>query len=473
MVLFEGTAGLAALLDGTVLGPPRAGSPRAYGIDSRSLGEGGLFFALPGTRTDGHRFLPALAAAGAWGAVVTDRAAAEAAGLPAVLVADGAAALFALAEARRQLLEYPMVAVTGTNGKTSTKDLLYQLLSRDRSTCRSLGNLNNQLGTPLSLLAAPDDAELGIFELGMSSRGEIDRLARLLRPRFGVITNISLAHIEGLGSLEEVREAKGELIDHLPEDGALYLNADDSCSQYFRERAGGRRVRMVTTRGVHGAAAHFDVKEVSLKGVRGEVVLADPARGRQQRRELLWPIPGRHMVYPLLFALVLAQDLGVEVPVDLVDDELLATLGATPGRMRLRAAGQVQVVDDSYNANPESVRAALDLLEAVEVPGRKFVVLGDMLELGSVSKACHRAVYERVTGAAWLERSWLVGQAFHDVRDESGEFPRNVLVSPSRAGVLEDVRARLQPGDVLLVKGSRGIGLDVIADGVCGPEQEA
>lgn len=467
-MFLDGTTQLASLLGGEVVGPPRRGEPAAYDIDSRKLGAGGLFFALPGANVDGHRFLPQLAAAGAWGAVVSDKAAALAAGISAVVVPDVSVALYRLAAARRATLPYPMVAITGTNGKTSTKDFIARLLSRHLRVSSTRGNFNNLLGLPLSLLAADPTSEVGIFELGMSEPGEIDRLAALLEPDFGIITNVSLAHIEGLGSLEAVRQAKGELVPHIARDGVLYLNADDGSSRYFAVRAEGRPVRSVTTRGILGAGVMFRAEEVGLTGSVGEVVLDVPDRGRQLRQTVRWPVPGRHMIYPLLFGLLLAQDLGVEIDLAAWAEPDPAKFGATGGRMRVRPMPGGHVIDDSYNANPASLEAALDFLAEVDVPGRRFAVLGDMLELAGVSEVCHRAVVDRLAGDPQLAGAWLIGDEFAAAARASGLAPGRIRFGGDRDAAADELAGEVGEGDVVLVKASRGIGLDKVADRLCG-----
>ncbi len=474
-MFFSGLSQLAALLGGRPVGPDQSGAPDAFGIDSRTIQKGGLFFTLPGTRVDGHDYLEALAQKGAWGAVVENEERARASGISAVVVPCVAEALYDLAKARRATLKYPMIAVTGTNGKTTTKDLISQLLSQDLKVASTRGNFNNQLGLPLSLLAAPEDAQVGVFELGMSSRGEIDRLGALLQPHYGVITNVSLAHIEGLGSLEEVRAAKGELIPHIHPEGILYLNADDPSSRYFAVRAEGREVRCVTTRGVLGAGVHFHLKKADLNGVEGDLVLDMPQQGRQLTQSIHWPIPGRHMVYPLLFAVSLAQDLQMSPDLKAWAEVCASgNLVATGGRMRVRSSlAGASIIDDSYNANPASMEAALDFLIELETTGDKFAVLGDMLELGDVSETCHRAVLERMASTPELKQVWFVGNEFHSSHMATSTPPPKpetqapakdrVSVGASREEACEALHSILKPGDVVLIKGSRGIGLEQIA----------
>ncbi len=460
--LFEGLAGLARLLRGRAIGPDRGGMPGGYRIDSRKLAAGDLFFALPGTQTDGHRFLPDATARGAWGAVVSDPAAAAASGLPCVVVEDVAEAMIALAEAKRATLRYPMVAVTGSNGKTTTKDLVAAFLGRSRRVVRTPGNLNNLLGLPLALMEADPGAEVGVFELGMSTRGEIDRLARLLKPRFGVITCVAPAHLETLGTLEQVREAKAELIPHLDPDGFLYLNGDDPSTAELARRAAPRTVRKVSLGGLVEAQAMMRVERVGIDGTDGVVVVDRPDLGRQEKMPVHWPLPGRHLVYPLLFAILIARDLGLPVKAGELAS-LVQGLEATRGRMRVLDLGGRKLVDDAYNANPRSVEAAIDWVEEVEVPGRRFLVLGDMLELGPVSEVCHRAVRERVAASRRLAGAWFVGPIYAGLADRAEE---QMSVAERRDRVVAEVLARFEPGDLLLVKGSRGIGLDRVVDAV-------
>lgn len=439
---------LARVLGGEAHGQARPGEPTGYAIDSRALPAGGLFFALPGERTDGHRFLGAVHEAGAWGAVVSDaEAAAAVEGLGYVVVADVAEALMQLALARRERLAYPFVAITGTNGKTSTKDMVATALGTRLKVARSPGNFNNQLGCPLAILAAPEDADVGVLEVGMSTRGEIDRLGALVRPRYGVITNVAEAHLETLGSLEEVREAKAELVPHVHPEGTLYLNGEDPSSAMMASRSKADVVR-VSAAGLTQAEVVAHVREVTLEDLACEVVVDHPRKGRQSHHPLRWPVPGRHMVYPLLFAVAIARDLGLTLD-DAFFEALVAAAEPTPGRMRRVEAGGVSIIDDAYNANPRSVAAALDFLAEVKVEGRRYCVLGDMLELGPAEGPCHRAVAERVQASRDLDASWLVGEVYAGVAE----------VTP-RDEVAGQLLSRLEPGDVVLVKGSRGIGLD-------------
>lgn len=455
---FTSAAELATLLGGRAIGPARApGPPAGYGLDSRSLPAGGLFFAMPGEKTDGHRFLRDLGSRGAWGAVARDEAAARDSGLPCVLVEDVATALWRLGELKRARIRYPVVAITGSNGKTSTKDLVAAMLEGGGTVAKSQGNFNNALGFPISILNAPEDARVGVFELGMSSRGEVDRLARLVRPELGIITCIAEEHLEFMGTLEECREAEAELIPHLAADGALLLNGDDPSTPVLAPRAAPRRVATVSVAGAPGAAVRFEVEAVSLAGTTGRLT----AGGRSTR--LTWPVPGRHLVYPLLFGIAAAAELGIPLDPERDAPGWQARLTATKGRMKVRRAGPVEIVDDSYNANPRSMGAALDFVAEVAVPGKKLAVLGDMLEMGAASGPSHAAMIERVAADPRLHRVWLVGACFREAAGRAPGSPK-VRAVADRAAALAELRAELGEGDLVLVKGSRGIGLDWIAD---------
>lgn len=454
---------LAELFGGEVL-IDAPGRPSSVDIDTRRLRPEGLFFAFRGEQTDGHRFLQVAKDKQAFAAVVEDVEAAREAGLAAVRVDSVGEALLQLAAWGRRQRKHPIVGITGTNGKTSTKDVLSVLLGRKLNCVKSQGNFNNLLGMPISLLNAPDPADLGIFEMGMSSRGEIDRMAKILRPEFGILTNVSRAHTEFLGSLEEVRAAKGELIPHVAPGGTLYLNADDASTRWFEAEAQAQdrdlRVRKVSIQGSLEAAAHAEILEANLRGTRCRVSLDPPQGGRPVHFEIFWPIPGQHMLYPLLFALLVAQDLGLELGPEEITAAAQDGLAATGGRLKIRKVGGVELIDDSYNANPASMDAALDFLIQAPVPGRRWAVLGDMRELGEIEESCHRAVIERLSLADSIHGAWLVGDLFGEAVFQSS-FPNlKIQVTQDPNKVVAALARDIQPGDVILFKGSRSIGLD-------------
>lgn len=441
-----------------------------YSLDSRSIEDGELFVAVAGERFDGRAFVKAALARGAAGALMgreagPNGAPSAAAGVgegdPVLAVEDGPQALQALAAWHRQRVGIPVVAVTGTNGKTTTKDVIAHVLGQQARVCASVGNLNSQLGMPLTLLNRMGrEHQVGVFEVGMSARGEIARLCAVLKPDRGVVTNVGPAHTQFLGDVENVFRAKSELVEALPAAGRLYLNAE--CRFHARMRAAfageARRVSL------HDASAdlRLEVASVDLNGIRGKLHV----RGEDAPRELWMPIPGLHMAYPALFAVAVALDLGFDVSKAI---ESLASCRPAKHRMQVVGRGGVTILDDCYNANPPSTEALLDFVRALRHAGRKVLVLGDMLELGELALPSHRKIVERVVADRAFDRAWFVGPIY---REAAAAVPAVAdALREGRVRLAEDcepvagqLKDELSDGDLLVLKASRGIGLDQLLE---------
>jgi UDP-N-acetylmuramoyl-tripeptide--D-alanyl-D-alanine ligase len=403
-----------------------------------------LFVALRGERHDGHRFVPDAVAAGATGVVVDAKAPLP--GLPGCcvyVVSDTLQALQALASASIRHAPVCTVAITGSNGKTTTKDLTYAAVRTLGPTAATSGNRNNHIGVPLTILDRPDDARYLVAEVGANHFGEIELLSRMLAPRVSVITNIGHAHLEAFGSLDGVARAKSEIQSGLRADGVAVLNADDPYTPRLRQGLEGRR--SVT----FGFDAGADYRVVRRQAGDGSQVLeVRGARFELQR-------PGDANASNAAAAFAVASELGAGA------DRIVAALGAatyTGQRSCWVSAGDIELLDDTYNANPDSMRQALELLRARA--GRRIAVLGDMLELGPQAEAMHAEV-----GRA-------VAQAGVQVFVATGAHMRAAVREAARAGVptalhcaamedvLEAVRAHVRAGDVVLVKGSRGLRME-------------
>jgi UDP-N-acetylmuramoyl-tripeptide--D-alanyl-D-alanine ligase len=421
------------------------GADRPFGIvstDSRSLVPGALFVAIPGDRFDGNDFVPEAEAKGAAGALVSRLAATP---LPQIEVRDSRRALGAMARAWRASFSIPIVAVTGSSGKTTVKELVAAILGVSRSICVTQGNLNNDIGVPLTLMRLTAEHDAAVIELGANHLGEIDYLAALVQPTVGIITNAAAAHLEGFGSLEGVAQGKGELLDHLPRAGTAVLNADDPFRSEWAVRS---RCEFTVTFGV---AANADCH-----------VLGEPhfmAAGSEFRMRLpdgdeadVWlPLLGRQNVANALAAAAAAQAVGAST-----EDIVAGLARVTPVRGRLRALpGRhgATVIDDSYNANPASVRAALDHLAVLG--GRRVFVFGNMAELGPTALALHNEIGEYARGRC--DQLIAIG-------DLAAESARAFGVAAQRVADIDAARAALEPllgPDVtVLVKGSRVMGLD-------------
>ena len=450
-VLF--TAAEAASLTGAQLLQGEPGTPlQGFSIDTRTLQAGDAFVAMPGQKVDGHTFLGQAAGKGAVAALVTRAVEGAPAGMALLRVEDPVAALQTLAADYRRRFDIPILAVTGSNGKTTTRAAITSVLSEGMEVCSTRGNLNNHIGLPLSLFELRPRHRAGVFEVGMNHLGEIALLCRILQPGLGVITNVGPAHLEGLGSLENVARAKGELMEALPPEGMLFINGGCELSKGLAARYAGR-VRTVALDDAT-AFARCGALNVGFNRLSGSIELPS----REMKLPFDAALCGRHMALPLLFASAVAAELGLDAT---VIERGLARFKPEHGRMEVRQERGVWVIDDCYNANPASMEAALDFLLSVPVEGRRFAVLGDMLELGSYSGGYHRAMLERCAGAAGLEGAYFFGAEFLAAASGPGLRGR-AIVSSTKEEIAKALSERLATGDAVLVKGSRGVALETI-----------
>ena len=439
---------------------PSARPIRGATVDSRAIEPGELFVALPGERTDGHRFLGDAAAAGAAALVVTaapEREALDALGDVAVLqVADGVRALQSIAAGWRSRFTPLVVGITGSIAKTSTKEAIAAVLSTRRVTLKNEGNLNNEIGLPLTILRLGPEHEAAVLEMGMYVGGEIADLARLARPSIGVVTAVQGVHLSRIASLDAIEDAKGELIEALPRDGVAVLNADDERVVRMAARTAARPM----TYGFDGQAdvRADEIRSAGFDGMR--FVLQATVAGRAVRRPVAIPGLGRLSIHNALAGAAVGLATGID-PEAIAEG--LARGWSAPHRATVRTAGDVRIVDDSYNASPGSVTAALDLLAGL--PGRRVAVLGEMLELGSTADEGHAAV--GVAAAATVDLLVVVGAGAAGIADgalTAGLDPARILRVDDRDAALDALRSRLRPGDVVLVKASRGIELDRLVE---------
>ena len=444
---------LARITGGRLL----AASPRPIrgaAVDSRLIRPGHLFVALPGERTDGHQFLDAALDGGAAALLVTRPPGDPAAlgDVTVVRVGDALAALQAVAAAWRTRFDPLVVGVTGSIAKTSTKEAVAAVLGARLRTLKNQGNQNNEIGLPLTVLGLGPEHEAAVLEMGMYVGGEIRDLAAIARPRIGIVTAVQPVHLSRIGTIDAVERAKGELVEALPADGRAILNADDPRVRRMAERT----AAPVTT---YGFAADADVRasDVASLGVAGmRFTLVAPGG----RCSVTIPTLGRLAVHNALAAAAAGMAAGMDLA---TIARALAGGWAAPHRGELHRAGGVMVVDDSYNASPASVQAALELLAGL--PGRRVAVLGTMLELGDAHDEGHRAVGE--AAAAVAELLIVVGEAAAPIAQaaaQAGLPADRVLHVADRDGALDALRPRLREGDTVLVKASRGIALDLLVD---------
>lgn len=424
-------------------------------VDSREVVAGNLFVALPGERTDGHVFVAEAVARGAAAVLVArppEGLDLASAGVTVVEVPDTLRGLHAIAAAWRTRFDPLVVGVTGSIAKTSAKEAIATVLASELVTLKNEGNQNNEVGLPLTVMRLRPDHQAAVLEMGMYVGGEIAELARIARPEIGVVTAVQPVHLSRIGTIEAVEQAKGELVEALPADGVAVLNADDERVRRMADRAS---ARVITYGFAPDAAVRADdVESVGADGMRFTLV-ADRAR-----RQVAIPTLGRLAVHNALAAAAVGLASGI------APERIAAALGAgwsAPHRGALIRAGGLLIVDDSYNASPASVIAALDLLAGM--PGRRVAVLGEMLELGDGSGAGHERV--GVAAAAVAELLVVVGPGAAAIARgarDAGLAADAIVEVANRDAALEALDRRLQSGDVVLVKASRGIALDRLVD---------
>jgi UDP-N-acetylmuramoyl-tripeptide--D-alanyl-D-alanine ligase len=445
--------------------PPGGVDPLArlagVSINSRTLARGELFVAIHGPRHDGHSFVVAALEAGALaGVVAADRLSGYAEPCRSKLLAapDSLAALQGLAQAVRTGWGRRLAAVTGSAGKTTTKEILAALLAARFRVLKSEGNLNNEYGLPLQLLRLDDADEAAVVELGMSHAGELKRLAEIARPDVGVVTRVAPVHLEFFASVEEIALAKRELIEGLAgRESVAVLNADDPLVTRFAQVAPGR----VVTFGV-AARADFRAENIQDRGLEGTEF---DFLGPEGRARLSLPLAGRHNISNALAALAAASVWGVGAA---EAREVFPKLEATGMRGRvLRYDAGFTVINDCYNSNPVALGAMIELLTSTPSSGRHIVAAGEMLELGPLSAELHREAGRAAAAAGKLD--WIIG-----VQGGAEEFVRGAVeaghpaaqakfyASSAEAGVF--VGNLVERGDVLLVKGSRGVKMEHIVE---------
>lgn len=427
--------------------------------DSREVGPGDCFVALRGPHRDGHAYIADALACGAVGVVVAH--------LPVPLtvprgrfvveVEDTGRALLAVAASwRRAHPRAQVIGITGSCGKTSTKNMLGRVLAGSMPTVRSPRSFNNAIGVPLSLFQIAGDTRVAVVEIGTSGPGEIEVLATVAQPDVAIITCIAESHLEGLGSLEGVANEKAALLRALAPDGLAILNGDDVCTARYLAGATAARRLLVRV----GQEADWFATDVRFHGLGTSFLL-------QGRRPVTIPLLGSHNVTNALFTIAAATAVGVDL-----DDVLraLADMPVTERRLECRQAADVQIFDDTYNMNPTSARAALLAMSGLPCAGRRVVVFGEMRELGPRASALHRELGGEVASRQ-IDYLLTVGDRAADIADgaEAAGLPRDRIIRVHDQGeAIERLLALLRPNDRLLCKASHSVGFDRLVDSLIG-----
>jgi UDP-N-acetylmuramoyl-tripeptide--D-alanyl-D-alanine ligase len=411
--------------------------------DSRTIKPGDLFAALRGENFDGHDFVEASASAGATGALVDVNWAGNVPNNFAVLRATHTLEAYqTLAANYRRSLALKVLAITGSNGKTSTKDFAASVLARRLRVTKTEGNLNNQVGLPRTILEATSEDEVAVWEIGMNHPGEIAALSKIASPDAAIITNIGVAHIEFMGSLEAIAMEKGALAEAIEPQGTVILNADDPFSAGIAART---RAKVVFAGTTGGAVRAIEVRQ-SAEGSEFTIV-----EGAHRCRAQI-PVVGSHMVQNALLAVAAGRIFGLSI------EECAAGLAAAPltkARLQIKEIGGVQFLDDSYNANTDSMKAALRTLVELDAEGKRIAVLGEMRELGTESQRGHREVGE-TAATLGVDQLITIGYAAELIAEGARSAGLDKVSSARSTGEAAKLLGEIaEPGDLVLIKGSR------------------
>ncbi len=434
----------ARILQGSLAG--RDAEFLGVSSDTRKLARGDLFVALIGPSFDGHNFLGEALRAGAAGALVSRRTDTP---LPAVVVSDTRLALGALAAHWRGLFSLPLIAVTGSNGKTTVKGMLASIMSETGSGIATQGNLNNDIGAPLTLLRLREGDKYAVVEMGMNHPGEIDYLTHLARPTIALITNAAEAHLAGLGSVEAVARAKGEIFAGLDENGVAVINADDRYAAYWRSLVGNRRQISFGLRSAADVGADYRLdatgSALRLKTSQGET-------------DVRLTVLGRHNVMNALAAVAASMAAGATLS---HVKKGLEKLQPTAGRLELKAGmNDASILDDTYNANPASLAAGMEVLKDFE--RERVLVIGDMAELGDAAPEVHRRMGE-LARKMGINRLFAIGEL---TRMTVQGFGAGAVHVDSHDSLVDALRRVMHSNMVILVKGSRVMHMEQVVRGI-------
>ena len=418
--------------------------------DTRTIEPGSVFVAIKGEQFDGHDFVEKALAAGALAAVVQTGRLTPSDRL--IEAGDTVEAYGRIAGLYRRRQGFKVVAITGSSGKTTTKDMVWSVLKKRYKVEKTYKNNNNEIGLPFTILGAPEDTEILVLELGMRSLGEIDYLARIAQPEVGIITNIGIAHIGELGSRENILRAKGELFDNLPPTALAIMSGEDGFARQLSAKFQGEKR-------IFGFGPDATIRAENPEVEDGETRFDLVRDGR--RVGVTLPYVGSHLILDSLIAIEAGLHFGISLEEAV---EALSTLEVTPGRLEVIRKGGCRIINDSYNANPESMKASLEVLGSYG--GRKIAVLGDMKELGPEEDEYHRAI-GRIVAAGGVDDLITLGSlAVHmaEAALEEGMEASSVHAAASHEEAAAMLKPLLQPDATVLVKGSRAMAMEKIIE---------
>ncbi|MBM4065850.1 MAG: UDP-N-acetylmuramoyl-tripeptide--D-alanyl-D-alanine ligase [Planctomycetes bacterium] len=438
---------------GRIISSNEAAQINGISTDSRSIRSGDLFFALKGERFDGHQFVMHAMNTGAAGAVISNefKLEPEYKNFPVIRVKDTTTALGDLAKYYRKKLSAKIIGITGSNGKTTTKEMTYHLLSQFGFVAKSQKSFNNFIGVPVTIFEIENRHQYGVLEMGTNAPGEIRRLSEIGAPDIAVIVNISKAHLEGLKSIEGVARAKAEILENLRKNGVFVYNADNTWCAKIAESFKGEKLSFGFS-----SQAHIKCTDVKKKD-KGYVLELNG------HLNVPLPIPGYHNITNCLASFAICKALGHDIR---CVKDAFSSFKLPLMRIEQQRIGKITVINDAYNANPESVRAAIQYLSEIDARGRKVFVCGDMLELGNESAQLHKEIGETVS-CLNIDLLWTVGKYASEIAKaaKSSGVPESQVISFQDVSDITPAEINeLRENDIVLIKGSRGMHMENIIE---------
>jgi UDP-N-acetylmuramoyl-tripeptide--D-alanyl-D-alanine ligase len=430
--------------------------------DSRSIKEDDFFVPIIGENFDGHKFIQSALESGALGSLTQYDIPINSEGI-VIRVKDTLKALWDIARYYRSRFDIKVIAVTGSAGKTTTKDMIYEVLSKNFNVLKTQGNFNNHIGLPLTLLNLSKEYQIAVVEMGMNNFGEISNLTKIARPDIGVITNIGTAHIGNLGSRQNILKAKMEILDGMNPDGMMVLNGDDDLLWGLRDSLKVKTLYFGTREGVDIQAQDIKTNESEKSSCKIKF------EGAEYNLEIF--VPGIHNIYNALSAIAIGLNFGVAL------EDMIDAIGEfKSGKMRmnvLKLNEDIKIINDTYNANPDSMEAALIALKDMKAK-RRIAVLGDMLELGELSMKLHRELGKKVAqnGMDYLITLGQQAKYIAEGAIEEGMPSKQVIDFREPKEIIDYIQNLLMPGDAALIKGSRGMKMEQIVDKISQSRKE-
>ncbi|MBB6217009.1 UDP-N-acetylmuramoyl-tripeptide--D-alanyl-D-alanine ligase [Anaerosolibacter carboniphilus] len=429
-------------------------------IDSRKVKSGELFIPLVGERFDGHSFIGEVLLHGA-GGILCDRSKYEAETIDeeqcVILVDDTLKAMHILAKYYMSKFDIPVIGVTGSTGKTSTKDMIYAVLSKKYNVLRNQGNFNNHIGLPLTMFQMEKDHEVAVFEMGMSGFGEIDLLAELVRPKIAVISNIGLSHIEHLGSQENIMKAKMEITNYFQKGSRLIVNGDDAYLAKLQQKEFEFNIIYIGVYGRYNYIAE-NIQDLGEYGSQFDLWIGS------RNYSFKLKVPGKHNIYNALMAIAIGVEMDVEMS---FIQEALEEFGGSKMRLNIMMTKEgIKIINDAYNASPDSMVSAISVLDKM-IANRKIACLGDMLEMGEYTERGHYQVGAEIMNRQKIDMLVTVGSSAQHIAKgakEHGFNEEQIFLCQDNHEAIEILKGILKHGDAVLIKGSRGMKMEEIVE---------